>query len=115
RRGALLDDGLLATGRRRAVHLAGLQLVPARRCAARRVGAQTERGGARVSRGLLGSAGLEGSIRDSGGRRATTWLRAAALEIRPLHAAGGRQRRYESRRVESRGAVPGDRRGSRRA
>src|SRR5581483_7591774 len=61
------------SGRRRALHLAGLLILPARkRLSERAVKGPPRRARARLPRHLLGSAGLEGSVLDGGGDRSAS-------------------------------------------
>ena len=94
---------------RRALHLGGLQLVPARRPLAVAAQGRPVGGRPRLPRRLLGPPRLEGSLREPRVHRAPGV--AAGEQRRPLqlHAAGRRRRPRSHRLVARLGAVAGAR------
>ncbi len=103
-----LHRGEHAPGRAggRAVHVGGLQLVPARRPLAVEAEGRPDGGRPRLPRRLLGSARLEGPLRERRVHRPPGG--AAGEQRRPLqlHAAGRRRRPRPHRLVARHGVAP---------
>ena len=82
---------------RRALHVRGLQLVPASRALAQRIAGPRQRRHPRLPRGLLGQPRLEGSLRPAAVHAAPERRHAHQRRALRVHAAGGAGRPRHAR------------------